>query len=177
MGTITLRRAEERATLPANFQLVAAMSPCPCGMCDDAQGMRRCSKEQVERTRRRVARTIEHVDIVVEMRRIRLSADAIEGEPTTAVRARVLRAQQVRLARSGTLSGDMPVDAIRDGGQVAEGANRLIELGAKKLGLSQRRTDTTLRVARTIADLAGAERIGEEHVTEALSWERAAVDA
>ena len=177
-GTITLRRASERTTLPARFQLVAAMRPCPCGRCDEAEGVNECSVEQVERYRARVARTLgEHLDIAVEMRRSPPGRDTIEGETTAAVRTRVLRAQEVRLRRSGTLSRDMPVEAIRDGAQVAEGAERLLELGAKKLELSQRRTDTTLRVARTIADLAGADRIGKEHVVEALSWQRAAVDA
>ena len=69
-GTITLRRASERTTLPARFQLVAAMSPCPCGRCDEAEGVNECSVEQVERYRAWVARTLgEHLDIAVEMRR------------------------------------------------------------------------------------------------------------
>ena len=124
-GVITLARASERTTLPARFQLVAAMSPCPCGVCDEAEGVRRCSVEQVTRYRARVAPTIEHLDIVVEMSRIQLSGDAMEGEPTAAVRARVLRAQEARLRRSGTLSRDMQVEAIRFDGQVADGAEQL----------------------------------------------------
>ena len=88
-GTITLMRAGERTTFPARFQLVAAMSPCPCGACDEAEGVRRCSTEQVARYRARVARTIgEHFDVVVEMTRSRPGRDTVEGEPTAAVRAR-----------------------------------------------------------------------------------------
>ena len=175
-GVITLARASERTTLPARFQLVAAMSPCPCGVCDEAEGVRRCSVEQVTRYRARVAPTIEHLDIVVEMSRIQLSGDAMEGEPTAAVRARVLRAQEARLRRSGTLSRDMQVEAIRFDGQVADGAEQLLGRAAKRMGLSEGRCDKTLKVARTIADLAEAVRVGEEHVAEALSWQRAAVD-
>ena len=177
-GTITLMRASERPTLPARFQLVAAMSPCPCGTCDEAEGVRRCSPEQVARYRARVARTIgEHFDVVLEMTRSRPGRDTVEGEPTAAVRARVLQAQETRMRDSGMRSRDMPVEAIRDGAQVLDGAERLLALGTRKIGLSGRRANTTLKVARTIADLAGAERIGEEHVTEALSWQSAAVDA
>ena len=176
-GSITLMRAHEQTTLPARFQLVAAMSPCPCGECNEAEDVRRCTTEQMERYHARVAGTIgEDLDIVVEMTRIQPDRDAIEGEPTAAVRARVLRAQEVRLRRSGTLSRDTPVEAIRDGGQVSEGGERLLAAGARKLGLSQRRTDTTLKVARSIADLAGTEGVGEEHVVEALSWQRATTD-
>ena len=176
-GSITLMRPNERATLPASFQLVAAMSPCPCGTCDEAQGASRCTTEQVERYRARVARTVgEHLDIVVEMTRTPLERVAIEGEPTAAVRARVLRAREVRRRRSGALSRDMQVEAIRFDGQVADGAERLLEQGVRRMGLSRHRSETTLKVARTIADLAGANRIGEEHVAEALSWQNSAVD-
>ena len=129
-GRITLMRPNERATLPASFQLVAAMSPCSCGACDEAKGVRRCTTEQVERYRARVARSIgEHLDIVVEMTRTALERDAIEGEPTAAVRARVLRAREVRRRRSGALSRDMQVEAIRFDGQVTDGAERLLERG------------------------------------------------
>ena len=125
---------------------------------------------------RAVARTIgEHFDVVVEMTRSRPGRDTVEGEPTAAVRARVLQAQQSRMRHSGMLSRDMPVETIRDGAQVSDGAERLLSLGAKKMGLSEGRANTTLKAARTIADLAGAERIREEHVTEALSWQSAAV--
>ena len=177
-GTITLMRASERTKCPARFQLVAAMSPCPCGACDEAEGVRRCSTEQVARYRARVARTLgEHFDVVVEMTRSRPGEDTVEGEPTAAVRARVLQAQEARIRHSGMLSRDMPVEAIGDGAQVSEGAERLLALGARKMGLSERRANTTLKVARTIADLAGSEGIEEEHVAEALSWQTAAVDA
>ena len=177
-GTITLRRAKERATLPASFQLVAAMSPCPCGACEEAQGGRRCTTEQVERYRARVARTVgEHLDIVVEMTRTPLDRDTIEGEPTATVRARVLRAQEVRRRGSRGLSRDMQVEAIRFDGQVADGAERLLKQGARQMDLSRRRSEMTLKVARTIADLAGADRIEQKHAAEALSWQRAMVNA
>ena len=177
-GTITLMRAGERTAFPARFQLVAAMSPCPCGTCDEAEGVRRCNPEQVARYRARAARTIgEHFDVVVEMTQSRPGQDTVEGESTAAVRARVVQAQEARMRHSGMPRQDTPVEAIRDGAQVTDGAERLLALGARKMGLSERRANTTLRVARTIADLAGAERIGEEHITEALSWQSAAVDA
>ena len=170
-GTITLRRADERTTLPAKFQLVAAMSPCPCGRCDEVEGVRRCTTEQVERYRARVARAIgDHVHLVVRMKRIGPDLPAMEGEPSAAVRARVARAREVQMRRSGAPSQDTPVEVIREDRGVSDEAERLLELGARKLALSQRRTDTTLRVGRSIADLAGSERIEGAHVTEALSY-------
>ena len=71
----------------------------------------------------------------------------------------------------------MQVEAIRFDGQVTDAAERLLERGAMQMDLSRRRRETTLKVARTIADLAGADRIEQEHVAEALSWQHAAVDA
>ena len=80
------------------------------------------------------------------------------------------------MRRSGAPSRDTPVEVIREGCGVSDGAERLLELGARKLALSQRRTDTTVRVGRTIADLAGSERIEGVHVTEALSYCGAELD-
>ena len=175
-GAVTLYRAKERTTLEARFQLVAAMRPCPCGACNEAEGVRRCAVEQVERYRARVARTLgEHLHLVVAMRRSPPDPHAMEGESTTAVRARVVRARERQMRRAGALSRDTPVDVMREGRAVSHGAGRLLALGARKLDLTQRRADTTLAVARTIADLAGSDRIEEVHVVEALSFYCAAL--
>ena len=79
------------------------------------------------------------------------------------------------MRHSGALSRDTRVETIRNGTQVSDGAERRLALGAKRMGLSEHRANAALKVARTIADLAEADRILEEHVTEALSWQSAAV--
>ena len=94
-GAVTLRRAADSTTLPARFQLVAAMEPCPCGECDERQGIRRCTAEQMTRYHARVAGTVgEHLHVVVEMRRGPAEGDALEGEASAPVRARVAQAQR-----------------------------------------------------------------------------------
>ena len=153
-------RPRERTTFPARFQLVASMSPGPCWACDEAEGIQGCTTEQVEGYRARVARTIaEHLAFIVEMRGCHPSGDTLEVEPTAAVRARGLRAQEVRLRRSGRLSQDTPVEAIRDGGEVSEAAEKFLVQGAGKMDFSQHRCDTRLKVGRTIGDVGGANRI------------------
>ena len=94
------RRAAGSATLPARFQLVAAMEPCPCGECDERQGTRRCTAEQMERYHARVAGTIgEHLHVVVEMGRGPAEGDTLEGEASAPVRARIAQAQRTQRQR------------------------------------------------------------------------------
>ena len=86
-GAITLSRAADSTTLPARFQLVAAMEPCPCGECDETQGIRRCTAEQMARYHARLAGTIgEHLHVVVEMGRGPAEGDTLEGEASAPVR-------------------------------------------------------------------------------------------
>ena len=176
--TVTLSRAAGSATLPARFQLVAAMEPCPCGECDERQGIRRCTAEQMARYHARVAGTIgEHLHVVVEVRRGPAEGDVFEGEASAPVRARIARAQHTQRQRWETLNQDVAAEALREGALLSQGGERLLGTAQKKRHLSQRRTETVLRVARTIADLAGSEHIGAEHIAEAVGYQRVDLDA
>ena len=177
-GAITLSRAADSTTLPARFQLVAAMEPCPCGECDETQGIRRCTAEQMARYHARVAGTIgEHLDVVVEMRRGPAEGDALEGEASAPVRARIAQAQRTQRQRWETLNQDVAAEALREGAWLSQAGERLLGTAQKKRHLSQGRTETVLRVARTIADLARSERVEAEHVAEAVGYQRVDLDA
>ena len=177
-GTVTLRRASDATTLPARFLLVAAMNPCPCGEWDEARGVQRCTAEQVARYHARVARTVgEHLHLVVTMRREPIDADRAEGEASAPVRARIARAREAQAQRQDGLNYAVAGDVLRERAMGSEGAERLLDTARKKRGFSECRTETVLRVARTIADLALAERVEAEHVAEALGFQRVELDA
>ena len=177
-GVIQLHRAAGSTTLPARFQLVAAMEPCPCGECDETQGIRRCTAEQMARYHARVAGTIgEYLHVMVEMRRSPAEGETLEDEASAPVRARIARAQRTQRERWETLNQDVAAEALREGALLSQGGERLLGTVRDKRHLSQRRTETVLRVARTIADLGRAEHIGAEHVAEAVGYQRIDLDA
>ena len=177
-GAITLRRAADSTTLPARFQLVAAMEPCPCGECDETQGIRRCTAEQMARYHARVAGTVgEHLHMVVEMGRSPGVGDALEGETSAPVRTRIAQAQRTQRQRWETLNQDVAGDTLREGALLSQGGERLLGTAQTKRHFSQRRTETVLRVARTIADLARSERVEAEHIAEAVGYQRVDLDA
>ena len=177
-GCVTVRTASVSSPLPARFQLVAAMEPCPCGECDEAQAVRRCTAEQMARYHARVAGTIgEHLHVVVEMRRGPAEGDALEGEASAPVRARVAQAQRTQRQRWETLNQDVAGDTLREGALLSPGGERLLGTVQEKRHLSQPRTETVLRVARTIADLARSEHIGAQHIAEAVGYQRVDLDA
>ena len=148
LGAVTLRRAADSTTLPARFQLVAAMEPCPCGECDERQGVRRCTAEQMARYHARVAGTIgEHLHVVVEMGRGPAEGNALEGEASAPVRARIAQAQRTQRQRWETLNQDVAGDTLREGGLLSEDGERLLGTSPKRWGTnewtSMRRITTT----------------------------------
>ena len=93
------------------------------------------------------------------------------------MRARIAQAQRTQRQRWETLNQDVAAEALREGDFLSQGGERLLGTAQKKRHLSQRRTETVLRVARTIADLARSERVGAEHVAEAVGYQRVDLDA
>ena len=177
-GCVTLRRADDSTTLPARFRLVAAMNPCPCGECDETRGIRRCNAEQVARYRARVTGTIgEHLHLVVKMRREPFETDAVQGEASAPVRARIARAHRAQTQRWEASNQDVEAGRLREDAVLTEGAAQLLDTARSKRQLSVRRAETVLRVARTVADLALSERVEAAHVAEALGLQCAALDA
>ncbi len=174
-GRISISRAARQAQFPARFQLVAAMNPCPCGHCGDRSGRCRCTPERIARYRGRISGPLaDRIDIKLEVpapREAELVAP-VAGEASSGIRARVEKARQTQLARQGKPNADLGTREIdrlcgadRDGDQ-------LLRHALARLLLSARAYQRVLRVARTIADLAGASTIGAEHIAEAIQYRR-----
>jgi magnesium chelatase family protein len=172
-GTVTIVRAGRAETFPARFQLVAAMNPCPCGRAGQDGEACRCPDAVAARYTDRVSGALrDRIDLWVAMTRVAPAAvvAAEVPESSAAVAARVAAARRRQLARSGALNGTLAGRALRAACQLSRpAAARAVEL-AELEGLSARGTERLLRVARTVADLAGAARVGQEALDEAARY-------
>jgi magnesium chelatase family protein len=172
-GRIVISRAARQAEFPARFQLVAAMNPCPCGYLGDPSGRCHCTADQVARYRARISGPLlDRIDIQVEVPRLapeELGAAPRSGEEATpAVRARVLRARALQFHRGGKSNSDLTSREVARDCTLDADSRRLLEQAMARLGLSARGYHRILRVARTIADLAGKESIAIAHLGEAI---------
>ncbi len=170
---ITIARRSGTVAFPADVQLIAAMNPCPCGMLGDPGDTCRCSPIALERYRTRVSGPLlDRIDLHVEVPRVPVTALGDElpaGDPSAVVRARVVAARARQLARR-SLNAHIPGREVRRVCRVGAAGHRLLELASEKLGLSARAYTRILRVARTIADLAGADDITTSHLAEAIQY-------
>ena len=174
---ITIARAAGSITFPADIMLIAAMNPCRCGFLGDAQRSCTCTLMQVQQYRSRVSGPLlDRIDIQVEVCAVPyrdLSAQA-PGESSAALRARVDRARERQLTRYRDRpifrNAQMASRDLRHYCAVEPAAARLLEQAMDKLTLSARAYTRILKVARTIADLAAAERIATAHIAEAVQY-------
>jgi magnesium chelatase family protein len=174
-GTITIARAARRAEFPARFQLIAAMNPCPCGYLGSATRACRCSPDQVSRYQGKLSGPLlDRVDLHIEVPSLPATdlLNAPPGESTDAIAARSLAARQRALSRQGCANADLQGQAIDAQAQLDDSATALLQKAAAKLGWSGRSTHRSLKVARTIADLAGSATIQTAHVAEAVQYRR-----
>ncbi|WP_135257426.1 YifB family Mg chelatase-like AAA ATPase [Thermus caldilimi] len=174
-GVVTVSRARASLTFPAHFLLVAAMNPCPCGWYGDPERACTCTPASRGRYMGKISGPLlDRFDLVVEVPRLTPAelARAPEGESTLAVRERVLKARERMLARQGRPNGELAGKALREHVCLTSGAEHLLQAAAKRMLLSARSYDRLLRVARTIADLQGAESVEENHVAEALAYRK-----
>jgi len=174
-GHITIARAAQRADFPARFQLVAAMNPCPCGFLGSRQRACRCTPDQIHRYQGKLSGPLlDRIDLHVEVPALPAEqlVQAPPGEPSAAIRERVARARERALARQGQPNHALQGQAIDTHLRLSDEAAKFLNTAAARLGWSARSTHRALKVARTIADLAGADATETGHVAEAVQYRR-----
>ena len=174
---VTISRAQGTMTFPANFMLVAAMNPCPCGYSGDPEHACSCSPSSISRYRRRISGPLlDRFDIFVDVPRVEYEklVTPPSSENSETVRERISRSidiQRKRFAKTGLNSNsDMGPVEVWDHCAVEDSAQSLLQMAMKQLTLSARGLHRVLKVARTIADLAGSPGILTPHVAEALQY-------
>jgi magnesium chelatase family protein len=171
-GRVTLTRSRGAVTYPARFTLVAATNPCPCGWAGDERRACRCAPRAIERYQRSLSGPfLDRIDLRVAVTRPPLEALAAGpgGEPSSAVRVRVVAAREIQLARQGCLNSQLRPARLRESAPLGSG-RRLLERWAEERGLTARGFHRAWRVARTAADVDGVESIAERHLLEALGY-------
>ncbi len=176
-GRVTISRAMNSATFPADFVLVAAMNPCPCGYRSDPRRSCSCTPPQVEKYLSRISGPLlDRIDLHVEVPAVPFTqlAEMPPGESSERIRERVLEArgrQARRFHDEGTsVNGRMTPRQLRKHCKLKPEAAGILKAAMEELGLSARAHDKVLRVARTIADLEAAEEIQPQHVAEAVGY-------
>ena len=179
-GVITVARVGSRLTLPAQFQLVAAMNPCACGYLGDSVQPCRCTPAGIERYRQRISGPLlDRVDIRIEVPRVAIEdqVQALASPPLASVlvsdpAAQVRAARERRLTASGALSARLSVSQLQACCALPGASERLLRRGSQQLELSGRGVHRLLAIGRTIADLAGSELIEPPHLAEAMQLRR-----
>jgi magnesium chelatase family protein len=173
-GNITISRAARQAEFPANFQLIAAMNPCPQGYSCDGKNLCQCTPEQQRRHRNRIsAPLLDRIDIHIEVPKLDKSAldqDSSNNEDSLTIRKRVISAYQLQLHRAGKSNAELSSPEVDEYCQIDAAGKALLELAMDKFQLSARAYHRILKLARTIADISNSETIQKQHLTEAISY-------
>jgi len=172
-GEIAISRAAQQVTYPANFQLIAALNPCPCGHpeqppegCSNPQLC--CNKYQSKLS----GPLLDRIDMHVRVDAMPISELQKQngGEPSASVRDRVTCARQIQLQRQGCANHDLTSKQLEQVCKLNEKDTLFLQQAVERLGLSARGYHRILKVARTLADLEQAEHISKRNLTEALSY-------
>lgn len=174
-GTITISRAAIQVEFPAEFQLITAMNPCPCGYYGDSTGDCHCSEEQIQRYRQRLSgplldRIDMHVDVARVPQKYLLQAKQNVSESSSQVRKRVEQARSIQLERTGIENAKLNNKQLAQVVLLTKEQKLWLSDALEQLNLSARSYHRLLRVARTIADLAGIQQIAQAHLAEALNY-------
>jgi len=172
-GRVSITRSGGSVTYPARFTLVAATNPCPCGWAGDTLRGCRCTPGGIDSYQRRLSGPLlDRIDLQVGVRRVPLETLASEptGEPSAAVRNRVVAARLRQADRQGCLNAQLKPSRLRQLAGLAPTARRSLERWSAQRGMTARGFHRAWRVARTAADLDGSEHIEERHVLEALGF-------
>jgi len=175
-GVISISRAARRSEFPARFQLIAAMNPCPCGYLGSNLRVCRCTPDQVVRYQGRLSGPLmDRIDLHVEVPSV-AAADLLHtasGDGTAALRARCAQARSHAIERQGKPNQALQGLEIDHQVKLAAPAADFLRAAADRLGWSSRGTHRALKVARTIADLAGSNTTEVVHLAEAIQYRRA----
>jgi len=176
-GHISISRASHQTSFPARFQLICAMNPCPCGYLGDLSQRCQCSATQIIRYKNKISGPLlDRIDMHIEVPRI--ASDTLRkgregGEESSATIAQRVQVSQARaFQRQGSANNLLSTAQIKKHCSLSDDDHALLEHAIEKLGLSHRAYHRILRVARTIADMAGEQSILRIHLTEALSYRR-----
>ena len=175
---VTIARAKQTVEFPANFMLVAAMNPCPCGYYNHPTKECTCKPGQVETYLSRISGPLlDRIDLHIETFPLSYEelAQKKPGENSTEVRARVVKARMIQVQRFADVPGihcnaQMTAKMIQKYCDLDDHCGQLLKNAMERLGLSARARDRILKVSRTIADLAGSENITPEHLAEAIQY-------
>ncbi|WP_287910161.1 YifB family Mg chelatase-like AAA ATPase [Acinetobacter sp.] len=170
---IIISRASRQITFPANFQLIAAMNPCPCGYAFNQDSRCQCSAESIKRYQSRISGPLlDRIDLHIDVPPLKAQElqDTTPVEDSATVRERVLHAFHFQIQRQGGLNHALSPKQLERHVVLNETSRKMIEMAQQRLNLSARAYHRILRVSRTIADLAQSEQIQSTHLTEALSY-------
>jgi magnesium chelatase family protein len=172
-GHVVISRAANQIRFPARFQLVAAMNPCPCGYLGDGTARCHCTPDKVARYRSRLSGPLlDRIDLHVEVPSLpaEILHRGVAGEATASVKARVLAARERQLQRQKYLNQELSPSQVSEHAALARADADTLEQAMRRLRLSARAYHRVLRVARTIADLEGSEKISSSQLHEALTY-------
>jgi len=174
-GCITISRAAYQTIFPANFQFIAAMNPCPCGYAGSARRECRCSDEQIQRYLGKLSgplldRIDMHVVVPSLPPGVMISQELSGQESSEQIQARILQARELQLLRQGKCNIELHTREIDLHCSLEENSRRLLDQIIEKFGFSARVFHRLLKVARTIADLAGSPSINTEHLSQSLTF-------
>ncbi len=178
-GTVSIARARGVINFPAKFMLVAARNPCPCGYYGDGSRPCHCHASLVTRYQKRLSGpVIDRIDLHLLVPRVELDKleGRVVGETTAAIRARVFAARRKQWGRvppgsTATCNAEMNLSSLRVWCELDTPGANMLRGAVERLGLSARAYHRVLRVARTVADLAGADQITTEHLAEAIQFQ------
>ena len=176
-GEVTVSRAAATVTFPSRFMLVCAMNPCKCGWYGHPSGRCRCTPQEVRRYHSRISGPLlDRIDLIVEVPALEYEElkNRAPAEPSAEIKKRVDAAREIQRRRFGKdstlVNARMDVKDMRSCCALDAESDKLMKDAFEALGLSARSYDRILRVARTIADLAGSESIAPEHIAEAIQY-------
>lgn len=174
---IQISRAQQTLTFPAKFTLVASMNPCPCGFFQSQEKECRCTPTEIARYQKKISGPLlDRIDLYIDVPKVKYEKliSKSEAESSRVIRERVQKAREIQQKRfeglSLTSNSEMGIKEIKKFCQIDEESEKLLKIAVNQMHLSARGFNRVLKVARTIADLAGKEQICSEHIAEAIQY-------